>query len=419
MDKKILVICYSFPPNKGIGGRRWAKFAKHLAEAGYAVEVICKQPEKNEKSEWTEDTLHPNIQLHHLPAKYPSLLNKVPQSFAQKVAYKLWMLFFKFFSKGTFPERTFFWKNQLIEKATQLIQQKEIKNVVVTVPPFRLGYYTSFLKIKFPSLNFILDYRDPWTDNRSFHGFLNLSPARMQYELSMETTALQRADVVITTTEQMTDWLKQKVEQKNKLFLTIPNGFDSADINVAPAEKNEFKENFRFVYAGTFYSNLQYILQPFLDALKKQEVSEAFCKTFKFEFYGEMDPSMKNLIGQYKLKTLQLHAPVPLEIMQKTIQQSNYCMLFAAPDHAFNFNTKFYEYLANRKPIVIFSKSGTVPKFLQENKLGSAVLYDTFEQDFNAFINSVKNGTLEFDDKFNTEQFSTLSHTRLLMQQLK
>lgn len=419
MDKKILLICYSFPPNRGIGGRRWAKFAKHLAQEGFQVDVICKSPEVGEKSEWTSDTIHPSIHLHPLPAKYPELLNKVPQNFIEKVSYKLWMLFFKFFSLGTFPERTFFWRKQLLNKAGELIKSKGISNVVVTVPPFRLGYYTSFLKLSHPEINLVLDYRDPWTDNRSFHGFLNLSPKRMKHELSMETAALQRADHVISTTEQMTEWLKQKVDTKGKTFITIPNGYDKADVNPSQAIDQYASPVKRFVYAGTFYSNLHYILKPFLDNLKQQESNPDFCKNFQFDFYGEMDPTLKNLFLSYQLKTLNLHRPVPLAEIQKIIQQCNFCMLFAAPDHAFNFNTKFYEYLANRKPIVIFSKPGAVPDFLKKNKLGASVLLDNFASDFNQFLDLVVKNKLEFDAQFDTEQFSTERHCQQLLPLLR
>ena len=419
MKKSILLICYSFPPNKGIGGRRWAKFAKHLSNEGYEVDVICKQAGANESSEWTADTQFPNIHLHPLAAKYPKILTTIPSSFFQKVEYKLWLIAFQYLSKGTFPERTFFWKKQLIKKASELIEKKKIKNVVVTVPPFRLGYYASFLKEKYPELNFILDYRDPWTDNRTFHGFMNLAPARMQHELNMEITAMKRADCIITANEQMTAWLKEKLNSDTKKRITIPNGYDKDDVKITPSKKVNQNGVTRFIYAGTFYSNVEYVLVPFLKAVKKQESAYPdFSERFAFDFYGDMDPAMRHLFEQYQLKSVHLNAPVRLNVVQQKIQESDFCLIFAAQDHAFAFNTKFYEYLANRKPIVIFSKQGEVPEFLEKNHLGIAIDYAHFEQDFEKMMDDISKNKIVFDAQFDTEQFSTLAHSKLLLKQL-
>lgn len=419
MEKSVLLICYSFPPNKGIGGRRWAKFAKHLANEGYQVEVICKKAAEGETSEWTSDTQLANIKLHPLAARYPKILTLIPSRFFQKVEYKIWLLLFKYLSKGTFPERTFFWKTQLLQKASELIETKKIKNVIVTVPPFRIGYYASFLKVKYPELNFILDYRDPWTDNKTFHGFMNLSPARLQHELDMEITAMKRADCIITANEQMTTWLKEKLNADSIKRITIPNGYDIEDVKVELAKTQDSKGITRFIYAGTFYSNVEYILVPFLKAIKKQEaLNPNFAQQFSFNFYGDMDPAMRHLFQQQQLKSVTLNAPVRLHEIQQKIQASDFCLMFAAHDHSFAFNTKFYEYLANRKPIVIFSKKGEVPDFLEQNQLGIAIDFENFEQDFENLILSIKQNKIRFNPNFNTEQFSTLAHSKLLMKQL-
>ncbi len=418
LQKSILLICYSFPPNKGIGGRRWAKFAKHLANDGYDVHVICKKPEKNEASEWTSDAAASNIFTYPLAARYPKILTSVPHTFFQKLEYRIWLLLFKFLSHGTFPERTFFWKKQVLKKADELIHQKKIKNVVATVPPFRIGYYASFLKDKFPDLNFILDYRDPWTDNKTFHGFMNLSEKRFQHELEMELNTLKRANCVLTANEQMTSWLKEKLKDSSKKFVTLPNGYDKDDIHILENKRKENRELFRFIYAGTFYSNVEYILLPFLDTIQKLEAAHTdFTKHYVFDFYGEMDPKMKNLFTRYNLKSVHLHPPVRLKAIQNLIQQSDYCLMFAAHDHSFAFNTKFYEYLANRKPIVIFSKEGEVPNFLVKNQLGVAIEYENFEANFSDFLQKVPQNGIAFNSKFDTEQFSTQAHAKLLQKQ--
>ena len=413
-NKTILVICYSYPPNKGIGGRRWAKFSKHLAENGYSIEIICKKAMPGEKSQWTQDTLHSNINLNTLPSLYPTILGSVPETFLEKLGYRIWLFAFLILSKGTFPERTFFWKNQLLKKASEIIQKKKIKNIVVTVPPFRLGYYASFLKKKNPDLNFILDYRDPWTDNKTFHGFLNLSAKRRNFEWQMEKTALNRADSIITANQQMSDWLKEKLDPKANV-ITIPNGYDPADLQTKAISEVKNNNSVRCIYAGTFYSNVEYILTPFLNYLKQQEENDPeFSRKFLFEFYGDMDPKMKALFLSKNLQCLRLNKPIALHEIHYEIQKSDCCLIFAAQDHSFAFNTKFYEYLANKKPIAIFSKTGEVPDFLKSNHLGFHINLDHFEEDFNDFIKKLLDRTFEFNKNYDASHFSTNSHTKIL-----
>ena len=75
MPERVLLCCYGFPPNTGIGGRRWAKLAKGLAQNGTAVEVINADLPKTGASPWSEDVSHPLITVHSVPSDYPTALS--------------------------------------------------------------------------------------------------------------------------------------------------------------------------------------------------------------------------------------------------------------------------------------------------------------------------------------------------------
>ena len=69
-DEPVLLVSYTFPPYKGIGGRRWAKFAKALARRGHPVHVIHSAGADSLKgSLWSADVEHPNIITHPLPQR--------------------------------------------------------------------------------------------------------------------------------------------------------------------------------------------------------------------------------------------------------------------------------------------------------------------------------------------------------------
>ncbi len=75
--------------------------------------------------------------------------------------------------------------------------------------------------------------------------------------------------------------------------------------------------------------------------------------------------------------------------MFQAIVDADYCLMFTPPNHSDNFNTKFYEYIALRKPIIHFSNDGTISRFLVENKLGIPVNPASFENDMNFLFEEV------------------------------
>ena len=70
-SKRVIILCYGFPPNTGIGGRRWAKFAKYLAKKSWQVEVVCKKNTSAKISTWENDVAQENIRRHFIKSNYP------------------------------------------------------------------------------------------------------------------------------------------------------------------------------------------------------------------------------------------------------------------------------------------------------------------------------------------------------------
>ena len=54
-NKKILIITFTFPPKPGIGGRRWAKFAKYLHQKKVSFDILTFEKKSSEKSKWCDD----------------------------------------------------------------------------------------------------------------------------------------------------------------------------------------------------------------------------------------------------------------------------------------------------------------------------------------------------------------------------
>ena len=73
--KKVLIIAYKFPPAHGVGGRRWAKFAKYLAREGYEVYVITSKFPSGDIS-WEDDVQSEHIRVFNYKSMFPTFLQK-------------------------------------------------------------------------------------------------------------------------------------------------------------------------------------------------------------------------------------------------------------------------------------------------------------------------------------------------------
>ncbi len=404
--KDILVLCYSFPPNPGVGGRRWAKFAKFLSRKNYRLHVVSNLNTSSGISEWIGDVQAPNIINYTQNVFYPEVYISNPKTLIEKLQYRFWLFFFKIFSKGTFYDRSFFWKKTVLKDVKKIIIENEIKNVVVSGPPFRLFYFMAILKKEIGNINLIIDFRDPWTDNTSFLGFDSLSDKRMAFEKMMEQEVVTQANHVISANDYLTEIFKVKYPAMAQKFSTIINGYDSDEnpVSTNSAAKND---SITFVLAGTLYPDLEYLFVPFLNYLNELRSNKpGLFKKLSFDFYGKIDDKLEKLIKQHRMECIHLHGFQKLALVKQKLSNADYCMLFTAPNHASNFNTKFYEYISIRKPIVHFSNNGAISDFLLENGLGYAIRPDTLEQDMDRLLGETERKEVVFNENFNAQVFN-------------
>lgn len=390
--KKILIICFSFPPFPGVGGRRWAKFAKYLVKKDYELFVISAKNENSEVSEWTEDVNHKNIHVSEIPLGYSKVLSAGQLSFKDKIIYRILWRALPFLVKGNPQDKLYFIKDKFLQKANEIIAKEKIGTVIVSIPPYKLAYYMLELKKQFPSIKFVTDYRDPWTDNKSYHGFDGLDSYRLKVEEQYETRVLQESDLILNVHQENLEALKLKVKNDSK-FVHILNGYDKEDyLGLTPAALNAAR--IRFIYSGSFYPNLIYLFEPFLKGLQrlKKEAPDTYAN-LQFDFYGSMDHKAKDVLMKSGVDTVKFHGAVSKTQVLNEICASDYTMMFTAPDYAFGFNTKFYDYLYLKRPIIYFGYEGKVSEYLFKNNIGELFAPDHLEEKWFLYLSGLnKNG---------------------------
>ena len=210
MNNKILIISYTFPPNQGVGGRRWAKFAKYFLRMGYDIKVITSTPLENTFSNWDKDTdqLYKENRVIFVDKTHPRVLSgKVLTNIFDKVLYRMILPYVKFTTRGNYWDPSKKWSNNLIPEVEKHIDNG-YTNIVATGGPFDFLKSIVNLKVKYININVSIDIRDPWTNNETAFGFDTLSKSRLIYEQISERSVVEKADNIISVSDDINLFLK-------------------------------------------------------------------------------------------------------------------------------------------------------------------------------------------------------------------
>ncbi|MCK9480995.1 MAG: hypothetical protein M0R38_04430 [Bacteroidia bacterium] len=399
MTKKVLIICFTFPPYPGIGGRRWAKFAKYLAESGVDVSVIAAKKKQGSVSSWASDIESYREKIEYIKTNYPLVLTRVPKTFIEKVCYKLALLYVKLFTKGNYYDHSVFWRKNLL-KATEGKIKQGYNNIIVSCAPFATAYYVAELKEKYPNINLIVDFRDPWTNNKTSFGFTTISSKRLEVEKVRERVVANKSDYILTVSDAMTDYYKSFGTEKK--CLTVKNGFDYSDFESLEGCKSQ-NEKLRFVFAGTFYHKSLHVFENFCESLREiREENEDVFNKLEFHFFGDMPMQFKEIAGE--IVSIVFHNRVSLESAYMEIAKGNLAMLFLTDDLNHSFSTKFYEYIALQKLIAVFSSRGETACYVEENRLGYACDLGNIKNSLLKIHSDWKKGALVFNQEYNLSQ---------------
>ena len=232
MNKRVLIICYYWPPAGGPGVQRWVKFIKYLPNFG--IEPVVLIPE-NPSYPFQDDTLineiSPDLSLFKLPIKEPYKLANIfgekskrlssgiiNPSNKQSLIERLLL-----FIRGNFfiPDARIMWVNSAYKKAKTLIKNFNIDTVITTGPPHSIHLIGHKLKNNC-NVSWISDFRDPWTAIGYHNKLKLLSFARARHR-KLEALILNSCDKIIVTSPAT----KQEFQSKtNTPISIITNGYD-------------------------------------------------------------------------------------------------------------------------------------------------------------------------------------------------
>ena len=365
MSEKILIISYVFPPSKGIGGRRWAKIAKHWHRQGNDVEVISGYNKNDSGGPWYEDVAELNKQkrIHYIPDIYPRILKSIPGTFYQKLQYRIALKMIKLKVKGNYYDRSVFWKKRILPLVRQKIKEG-FTNVVATGAPFFYLKSIVWLKKEFPDLKVWVDLRDPWTWGDGY-GMTIIGSRRKNIEVSNQKEVVLNADLLSVPIRKMYKELNQMYNSTE--LKIIPHFYDPDDIPKKRMTNPNFDLN--LIYAGTVYDGIENAL-----LLVAKELLKIKNKRIRWRFFVSNPRPLNILFSDKKYKKLiEINSQISSSEIQQEIYNSDFYIAVYPEKFKDHLSTKFPELYALGIPIIYIGNIGEIAGFIAQNKLGAII----------------------------------------------
>ncbi len=423
-SRSVLLVVPEFPPNGSMGGRRWAKFAKYLAQKGLAVKVIAFEPTtKILKANWTNDIQHKNIEVYYLPSKYPKILQSSSMGIFSRILKKFVNVFLSIYDGGIIQDRSIFFKNELLVNASTIIKNFNIQNVVCTGPYHRACYFTVLLKETLPNLNIIVDFRDRWTDGQVY-GIESLSKQRSMKEEKLQKYTCEKADYVISTYSEIIQELTSLYSHLPKeKFIHFPHNFDIDDYDglSLDGEAIRVKERVRFLYGGTINTAaFNDAFKPFFYSLNKLKVNNnELYRKISIEIYGENfvlnELSQKLDLGD----CVKISQQLPEKEFYFLATKCDFLLMFLGRKWKDLMTTKNITYLPFRKPFMLISERGEVSRMVEDNNIGFVLEPDHCFEKLLILMENYSSGNLTYNHMFDFSDYSYEMATERLIKLFK
>ena len=407
MGEHIRLINYDFPPNQGIGGRRWGKLAKGLAKQGYIVHVIKAEAiPGNKPSPWSSDVIHPNIQVTTLPRTYPAVISHTGNSFWDKLHYRFAIWRLKRAVKGTIYDLSAEWGKTLIAASEKLCHDFPIQRIIASGAPWHMLYELGEWNRARFNLPYIIDFRDPWLHAKNY-GMADLDAKRKAFEAHKQERALALADVVLSPDpailEELNAFAQERKTPTGRLCV-LRHFYDKDDfVQLADAEQSSpHAKKFTIVYGGDLYQDMQPELHDIVSFFQ-ENVSTKPDVELQIYTDARVPDFIRGVDG------IRIFPSAGKSFY--TIARKADALLILLPKHKnHEFTTKFYDYMPLRKPYIVASQGGLVADFVVEHQMGyiwkSGSHYPWYE--------NLRSNAFNFRPKHDISAFSLTAATKQL-----
>ncbi|WP_299217633.1 glycosyltransferase [uncultured Dokdonia sp.] len=404
MSKKVLIVCYYWPPAGGPGVQRWLKFIKYLPD--FDIEPIVYTPE-NPNYPIVDSSMMAEVpssltvlkQPIKEPYRFASLLSRkqtktISAGIVLKATQQSLVERLLLYIRGNFfiPDARVGWVNPSVRFLEKYVSEHDIDTVITTGPPHSMHLIGMQLKAKITAdgtkkLHWITDFRDPWT-TIGYHDKLKMTAKTKRKHKALERQVLETADQILVTSPTTK---KEFNAITTKPITVITNGFDTTS-----SEAVAIDANFTLSHIGSLLSDRNpLVLWKVLAKLIKE--NDSFRERFELKLVGKVSQEVIDSIKSYGLeKHLTLVGYVSHQ-EAITLQRQAAVLLLIEIDAEITKGIipgKVFEYLAAQRPILALGpKDADVSAIITATESGYYLSYDQEEALEVAILELFKNYT--------------------------
>ena len=372
--KKVLLVCYYWPPAGGPGVQRWLKFATYLKEFQITPIVFIPQnPNYPIVDTSLLDQVPDDLRVieHRIfePYRLASLFSrnktrrissgiiqkKRKQSFVERAL--LWV-------RGNLfiPDARKFWVKPAVRALKKIIQEEHISTVITTGPPHSLHLIGLGLKEQM-GIQWITDFRDPWT-SIGYHKKLKLTSTAARRHKYLESKVLQSADKIIVTSQTTK---KEFLSLTQRPITVITNGYDGLYQPV------ELDTKFTISHIGSLLTdrNPEMLWEVLQELCMENSVFNA---QLQVQLAGVVGDGVRESLAKYGLSEKVSFLGYMEHSLVVKLQRSSQLLLLLEIDTKETRGIipgKFFEYLHAQRPILaIGPKNWEVERLLKETRAG-------------------------------------------------
>jgi len=382
-DSKLLLISYLFPPAGGVPVQRALSMSRYLPQNGYEVHVLCcRNPGIPNLDPSLVKRIPPEVRVHRvLSPELPfrarqavwgllapkrkaaaAPVEQAPRSVRKPSFLKSGVQ--EVMRRVFCPDPEVVWVPFALRRARQLVRDQGIDTVLVTAPPYSALLVGLRLKLEFPHIKFVADFRDEWLDYYlSAFDFYKSDYIRSR-AAAIERQVATHASVVTAVTPSVYALMRQRYSDlPAEKFALIYNGCDPgpfADFQFRPHGTGKVVIS----YAGTLHGTSS--PKPYFDAL--DNLPDNLRDQVETRLMGRITDAESHNLDSRK-SAIRKYGFLPQSEAFRHLEETDYLMLIQ--HHAPSLGGKFFEYMATGKPILAISpEHGETARVLKETGSG-------------------------------------------------
>ena len=343
------------------------------------------------------------------------------------------------------------WSKNVYSVVDKILKtDKEIKAIIVSVPPFSIGTIARKIASKY-HLPLIVDLRDAWSDQGQFPYF-----SRIHYYLNkkFEKRLLKKADAIVAVTEELANiYENSNPELSKEKFQVVYNNFDN--YHFEPGQKLESNSvctvpKYIIGYIGSFYYTTESEILKNTPWWRRKGPKKLFYYPVREEWIYRSPYFLFKSMGLIFNKHPELrskiffghigYAPTWIHDMAKEfgvqdniinygfieagevkkVAESFNAMLITTEkiggNKSFCLPSKTFDYIKYNKPIIGLVKDGDLKDFLVKGGMSVIIDPDNLENDIGVMEDFLFKDRTFYPDSNYINKFHSKEQTRLLSQ---